>query len=86
MAIIKDFFKEREKRQQDNDVDYRERIRAHKMAVFIRTVIVIAVLVAIVILVLISFIAAATSSRKELHHDDLIDDDEMFIEDSKWDD
>ena len=51
MAIIKDFFKEREKRQQDNDVDYRERIRAHKMAVFIRTVIVIAVLVAIVILV-----------------------------------
>jgi len=50
MAIIKDFFKEKEKRHQDSDVDYREKIRAHKFAVFIRTVIIIAVLVCVIIL------------------------------------
>lgn len=41
MAII-DFFKERQRRQLDTDIDYRERIRAHKLSVFFKTVIVIA--------------------------------------------
>ncbi len=41
MAII-DFFKERQRRQLDTDIDYRERIRAHKLSVFFKTVLVIA--------------------------------------------
>ena len=39
MATIKDFFAEKAKRQQDTDVDYREKIRAHRLAVFIWTTI-----------------------------------------------
>ncbi len=42
MAIIKNFLKEKEKIQNNNEVDYKERIRAHKLSVFFRTVIVIA--------------------------------------------
>ena len=43
MADIKDFFSEKLKRQQDNSIDYKERIRAHKLAVFIRNVALIVV-------------------------------------------
>ncbi|MCR4787238.1 MAG: DUF5711 family protein [Lachnospiraceae bacterium] len=48
MAII-DFFKEREKRQLDTDIDYRERIRAHKLSVFFKTVAVCAVIITILV-------------------------------------
>ena len=48
MAII-DFFKERQRRQLDTDIDYRERIRAHKLSVFIKTVIVIAAFVILLV-------------------------------------
>lgn len=45
MADIKDFFSEKLKRQQDNSIDYKERIRAHKLAVFIRNVALIVIFV-----------------------------------------
>lgn len=40
MAIIRDFLKEKERRQLDSDIDYREKIRAHKLSVFLRTVVI----------------------------------------------
>ena len=48
MAII-DFFKEKEKRQQDSDIDYRERIRAHKLSVFVKTVTICAGLILLLV-------------------------------------
>ena len=48
MAVIKDFFTEREKRQQNNDLDYKEKIRAHKLFVVIRTVVGLVLFIAIV--------------------------------------
>ena len=48
MAII-DFFKEKEKRQQDSDIDYRERIRAHRLSVFAKTVTICAGLVLLLV-------------------------------------
>ena len=38
MAVIKDFFKEKQKREADSEVDYREKIRAHRLSVFLKTV------------------------------------------------
>ncbi|MCQ2081145.1 MAG: DUF5711 family protein [Lachnospiraceae bacterium] len=50
MATIKDFFKEREKRQNDPNVDYRERIRQHKLSVFIKSTVLIVSLVALIVI------------------------------------
>lgn len=44
MAVIKDFFTEKNKRNKDN-LDYREKIRAHKLSVFIRTVVGLALFI-----------------------------------------
>ncbi|MCR4991016.1 MAG: DUF5711 family protein [Lachnospiraceae bacterium] len=49
MAII-DFFKEREKRQYDTEIDYRERIRAHKLSVFLKTVTICGGLVVLLVI------------------------------------
>lgn len=55
MAIIKDFISEKNKRQQDNNIDYREKIRAHRLSVAIRTVVGIIVVAAIIVLLSISY-------------------------------
>jgi len=39
MAVVKDFFKEKNKRQKNNDLDYKEKIRAHKLSVVLKTVV-----------------------------------------------
>lgn len=49
MAEIKDILAERKKRQQDNEEpDYKEKIRAHKLSVFVKHIVGIVVLVALV--------------------------------------
>lgn len=50
MAVIKNFQEEKEARQQDN-VDYREKIRAHKLAVVLGSVIGTVVLLTVLILI-----------------------------------
>ena len=47
MAVIKDFFKEKKKRQNNSDLDYREKIRAHKLLVVFRTVVGLVLFVAV---------------------------------------
>lgn len=48
MAVIRDFIKEKERRQLDSDVDYREKIRAHRLSVFLRAA--AAILIAAVVI------------------------------------
>ena len=48
-ADIKDLDTERKRRQDDKDIDYREKIRAHKLSVFIRTTLALAVFIIIII-------------------------------------
>lgn len=50
MAVIKDFFTEKSKRQQNN-LDYKERIRAHKLSVFFKTVLSLVLIVVSIILI-----------------------------------
>lgn len=51
MAEIRDILAERKKRQQDNEeLDYKEKIRAHKLSVFIRHIVGLAVLVGIIVI------------------------------------
>lgn len=49
MAVIKDFFKEKRKRQQNN-LDYKERIRAHKLSVFMKTVVSLTAIIVFIVL------------------------------------
>lgn len=49
MAII-DFKKEKEKRDKNADVDYREKIRAHRLSVFFRSLIIAAVVILVIVL------------------------------------
>lgn len=49
MAVIADFFKEKSKRQLNSDLDYREKIRAHKLSVFLRTAAFFVAVIAIVV-------------------------------------
>lgn len=55
MSGIINLVKEKKRRQYDTEVDYRERIRAHKLSVFLRTLGVIAVLVVVIVIMNISF-------------------------------
>lgn len=50
MAIIRELFPKVGKKQQDRNLDYREKIRAHKLSVFIRTIVAVAVIVALVVI------------------------------------
>ncbi len=58
MAIIRDFRKEKEKRQSGSDVDYREKIRAHKLSVFLKS------LGAVIVIVLVFVILNLTWQDK----------------------
>lgn len=49
MAII-DFFREKQKRQLNSDIDYREKIRAHKLSVFLKTTVTICVVIVLFVL------------------------------------
>ena len=51
MAIIKNFQEEREARQRDSGVDYRERIRAHKLKVFIRSFVALVLIVVAIVII-----------------------------------
>ena len=62
MAII-DFFKERQRRELDTDIDYRERIRAHKLSVFFKTLFVCA---GIVILLVVMNVLWKTKTFSDL--------------------
>ena len=55
MAVFFDFLKEKKQRQYDTDVDYRERIRAHKLSVFLRTVGITVAIVVVIVIMNISF-------------------------------
>lgn len=55
MAVFFDFLKEKKQRQYDTDVDYRERIRAHKLSVFLRTVGITIAIVVVIVIMNISF-------------------------------
>lgn len=48
MATIADFFKEKSKRQLNSNLDYREKIRAHKLSVFLRTAAIFIAVIAVV--------------------------------------
>lgn len=50
MATIKDFFKEKNKRLDNSEIDYKERIRQHKLSVFIKTTVAIVVFVVVIVL------------------------------------
>ncbi len=47
MAVI-DFLKEKKRREKADDIDYREKIRAHRLSVFFRTVIIVGVIAAVI--------------------------------------
>ena len=57
MAEIKDLFQERKKRQQDKNknLDYKEVIRAHRLSVFIKTVIICAVVIGLIVVLNITW-------------------------------
>lgn len=55
MAVLFDFLKEKKQRQYDTDIDYRERIRAHKLSVFLRTVGIVAAVAIVVVIMNVSF-------------------------------
>jgi len=50
MANIKDFFSEREKRQSNNSIDFKERIRLHNLKVFLSVVAVVGGFIALVVI------------------------------------
>ena len=54
MAVI-DFLKEKKRREKNDDIDYREKIRAHRLSVFFRTVIILAVLAAVIVILNITW-------------------------------
>ena len=47
MANVRDYLKEKEKRQKSiNKIDYREKIRSHKLAIFYRIALTVALVIA----------------------------------------
>ena len=56
MANIRDYLKEREKRKETSKkVDYKEKIRSHKLAIFYRVVLGVALIVAIIAFLIIQW-------------------------------
>ena len=50
MANIRDYLKEKEKRQKiDKGVNYKEKIRSHKLAIFYRIALTVALIIAAIV-------------------------------------